>query len=333
MQGTLHEDEARLTSTRWSWLAASLAAGLLWAVPAQARQPGPTSAPALGPAEAQGEFARRVAIHGGRKLYLECRGTGSPTVVLEAGTGNLADIWSQPPAGPEQAVLPAVASFTRVCAYDRPGTFELPDGLLSRSDPVAMPRSARDIVLDLRALLRAAHVPGPYVLAGHSFGGMVVRLYATTYPRKIAGLVSIDAQNEDFADAYKELLTPEVYVASVLSPGPLPGLESYSAVERLDLPVSAAQMRQAQADTPLRRMPLVVLSHSRDLPNPFGFPPDWPIEALERVFQDSQNKLAELVPGARHVIATTSGHYIQLDQPELVTREIRRVVRAARRSR
>jgi len=159
---------------------------------------------------------------------------------------------------------------------------------------------------------------------------MVMRLYATTYPRKIAGLVSIDAQNEDFADAYKELLTPEVYVASVLNPGPLPGLESYSAVERLDLPVSAAQMRQAQADTPLRQMPLVVLSHSRDLPNPFGFPPGWPIEALERVFQDSQDKLAELVPGARHVIATTSGHYIQLDQPELVTREIRRVVRAAR---
>ena len=75
-------------------------------------------------------------------------------------------------------------------------------------------------------------------------------------------------------------------------------------------------MRQAQADTPLRRMPLVVLSHSKTLPNPFGFPPDWPVEALERAFQDSQDELAELVPGARHVIAARSGHYIQLDQPE-----------------
>jgi pimeloyl-ACP methyl ester carboxylesterase len=196
-----------------------------------------------------------------------------------------------------------------------------------------MPQSARDIVLDLRALLRAAHIRGPYVLVGHSFGGLVARLFATAYPRRIAGLVSIDAQNEDFADAYKELLTPAQYVASVLNPGPLPGLESYSAVERLDLPISAAQMRQAQADTPLRRMPLVVISHSQDLPNPFGFPPDWPLEALERAFQDSQDELAAIVPGARHVIATTSGHYIQLDQPELVTREIRRVVGAARRSR
>jgi pimeloyl-ACP methyl ester carboxylesterase len=293
---------------------------------------GRSSSPAGAPTAAHGYFARRVAIRGGRKLYLECRGSGSPTVVLEAGTGDRADVWSTAPSGPGQAVLPAVARFTRVCAYDRPGTYKSPEEL-SRSDPVAMPRSARDIVLDLRALLRAPPVPGPYVLAGHSFGGMVARLYATTHPRRIAGLVSIDAQNEDFAAAYKEFLTPEQYLAAVLNPSPPPGLESYSDVEVLDLPVSAAQTRQAQADTPLRRMPLVVLSHSRTLPNPFGFPPDWPIEALEQAFQDSQDELAELVPGARHVIAARSGHYIQLDQPKLVTREIRRVVKAARRER
>ncbi len=249
--------------------------------------------------------------------------------MLEAGTGDLAKIWSLAPFGPGRAVLPAVARFTRVCAYDRPGTYLLPDEL-SRSDPVAMPRGARDLVIDLRSLLHAAHVPGPYVLAGHSFGGMVARLYATAHPRKIAGLVSIDAQNENFAAAYKRFLSPEQYAAAVLNPGPPPGLEWYKAVERLNLEVSAAEMRQAQADTPLRRMPFVVLSHSKTLPNPFGFPPDWPIEALDRAFQHSQDKLAALVPGARHVIATKSGHYIQLDQPRLVTREIRKVVRAAR---
>jgi pimeloyl-ACP methyl ester carboxylesterase len=161
---------------------------------------------------------------------------------------------------------------------------------------------------------------------------MVARLYATTHRRRIAGLVSIDSQSEYFAAAYRELLPPEDYVAAILNPAPPPGLESYPHLERLDLPASAAQVQQAQADTPLRRMPLVVLSHSRTLPNPFGFPTSWPIEALEQAFQDSQNGLAALVPGARHVIATKSGHYIQLDQPKLVTREIRRVVRAARRS-
>jgi pimeloyl-ACP methyl ester carboxylesterase len=177
---------------------------------------------------AHGRFSGRVAIRGGRKLYLECRGRGSPTVVLEAGSGDLAQIWSEPPDGPGRAILPAVARFTRVCAYDRPGTYRLPD-TLSRSDPVAMPRTARDIVLDLRALL--AHVPGPYVLAGHSFGGMVARLYATTYPRRVAGLVSIDAQDKDFIAAYKEFFTPELYEAAVLNPQPPPGLENYSGVE------------------------------------------------------------------------------------------------------
>jgi pimeloyl-ACP methyl ester carboxylesterase len=194
-----------------------------------------------------------------------------------------------------------------------------------------MPRSARDIALDLRALLRAARVPGPYVLAGHSFGGMVARLYATSWPQDLAGLVSIDAQNPSFVAAYKALLTPEQYAAAVLDPGQPPGLEGYVAIERLGLEVSAAQMQQQQADTPMRRMPLTVLSHSRSLPNPFGFPADWPVVGLDQAFQRSQDQLAALAPGARHVIATGSGHYIQLDQPWLVTREIRRMVREARR--
>jgi len=289
----------------------------------------PSVAPAVAKERAHGSFRKRVAIHDGRKLFIACRGQGSPTVVLEAGTGDLGQVWSLPPFGPGKAVLPAVARFTRVCVYDRPGTYLLPDQF-SRSDPVAMPRTALDIARDLRALLRAAHVPGPYVLAGHSYGGLVARLFATIYPRRVAGLVSIDAQNEDFIAAYKKFLSPEQYLAAVLEPAPPAGLEDYTDVERLALEASGAQVEQAQADTPLRRMPFVVLSHSRDLPNPFGFPPDWPIDALDHAFQKSQDMLAELRPNARHVVAAKSGHYIQLDQPRLVTRQIRWVVRHAR---
>lgn len=285
--------------------------------------------PARAATPAHGRFSGRVAIPGGRRLFMECRGRGRPTVVLEAGTNDLGRIWSEPPVGAGSPVFPAVARFTRVCAYDRPGTYMLPD-TFSRSDPVAMPRTARDIVRDLHALLRASGIRPPYVLAGHSFGGMIARLYATNHPRLTAGLVSIDAQNEDFAAAYKELFTPEQYLAVVLNPQPPPGLD-YPDVELLDLAPSAAQIRQAQADTPLRRMPLAVLTHSRTLPNPFGFPPEFPIEALDRAFQDSQEMIAGLVRGARLVVARRSGHYIQLDQPKLVTREIRRVVAEVRR--
>lgn len=296
-----------------------------------AAAPSPASPGSAHPstAKADGALRKRVAIHDGRKLFIACRGQGSPTVVLEAGTGDLGRVWSMQPFGPGRAVLPAVARFTRVRVYDRPGTYLLPDRF-SRSDPVAMPRTALDIARDLRALLRAAHVPGPYVLVGHSYGGLVARLFATIYPRRVAGLVSIDAQNEDFIAAYKKYLSPEQYRAAVLDPAPPPGLEDYPDYERLALEASAAQVEQAQADTPLRRMPFVVLSHSRDLPNPFGFPPDWPIGELDHAFQQSQDMLAGLLPNARHVVAKRSGHYIQLDQPRLVTREIRRVVRRVR---
>jgi pimeloyl-ACP methyl ester carboxylesterase len=330
-----------------------LAAGLALATPAEAdwAERKRTSSPANPPSAVRGDFAGRVKIRGGRSLYLECRGTGRPTVLLESGLGNAADVWggpflvaaTDPAADPRRAVFPAVARFTRVCAYDRPGTVRLDPQTgqfkPSRSDPVAMPRTALDVARDLRALLRKARtlrgtgVRGPYVLAGHSVGGLTQRLYATLHPRRVAGLVLVDATPADYAAVLdellaNELLTPEQY-AAVAAQRPPPGLESYSAYERITLDASGAQMRQAQADTPLHRMPLVFLSLPR-----LQLPPDWQseaIEAMERMYRAAQNKLGKLVPGARHVIATRSGHYIQIDQPKLVIDGIRRVVRKARR--
>jgi hypothetical protein len=93
--------------------------------------------------------------------------------VLEAGFRTRADLWSDDliqPEAPRTMVFPGVAAFSRVCAYDRPGTTTVIEGELlpSRSDPVAMPRTAAESVDDLHALLEAADVPGPYVLVGHS---------------------------------------------------------------------------------------------------------------------------------------------------------------------
>jgi pimeloyl-ACP methyl ester carboxylesterase len=154
---------------------------------------------ALGPAAihaaVSGEFAGLVDIGGGRKIYLECRGTGSPTVVLVAGLRASAEDWSIVDK-PTSAVFPEAAKFTRVCAYDRPGTpvGEKP----SRSDPVRQPTTARDAVAYLPALLRAASEAGPYVLVGYSYGGLVVRLFASTYPEDVSGLVLVELSPRGF---------------------------------------------------------------------------------------------------------------------------------------
>src|SRR5437660_9599256 len=109
-----------------------------------------------------------VDIGGGRKMYLTCHGTGSPTVVLVSGLKASADDWNIAEKS-ASAVFPEVSKLTRVCSYDRPGTpvGEKP----SRSDPVPQPTTAKDAVADLHALLSAAGETGPYVLVGHSYGG------------------------------------------------------------------------------------------------------------------------------------------------------------------
>ena len=198
-----------------------------------------------------GDFDGLVDIGNGRHLYLTCRGSGSPTVLLEAGAGNNAQIWEQlalPPGSTAEAVFPAVAGFTRVCAYDRPGTM-LDETRLSRSDPVPGPRSADAIVADLHALIEAAGLERPLVLAGHSFGGLVVRLYANTYPADVAGLVLIDAGHEAYYQGLQDLLSPEQY-AAVFDP---PETEDDLAFESLDPLTSAGRSSPRRPHRPSGR--------------------------------------------------------------------------------
>src|SRR5215212_630050 len=148
------------------------------------------------------DFTGLVDIGGGRKMYMTCRGTGSPTVVLVSGLGNAADIWSVT-ADPknERPVFDEVAGFTRVCAYDRPGTIRVTDDdKPSPSTPVEQPTSAKPAAADLDALLGASGEPAPYVLVGHSFGGPIIRLYAGAHPDSMGGLVLVDALSEDLPD-------------------------------------------------------------------------------------------------------------------------------------
>ncbi len=280
-----------------------------------------------------GDSGGLVDIGGGRKIYLECRGTGSPTVVLVAGLRGSAEDWNIA-AKPGPRVFPEIAKFTRVCVYDRPGTpvGEEP----SRSDPVPQPTAATNGVADLHALLRAAGETGPYVLAAHSYGGLIGRLYASTYPDQVAGLVLVDALSEGLQDAE----TPEQWaIQRKLIEGDVrEGVAEYPALERIDVDSSFDQLRAAP---PLRQMPLIVLSADRgwgpqvpamikagivpaDVPPDFGYVTD---AAQKR----AHARLAKLVQNAKHVTNTNSGHEIQKEQPQLVIDAIREVVDAVRR--
>jgi len=247
---------------------------------------------------------------GGRRLFLRCVGHGSPTVVFEGGlTTDWYDLQNQ------------LSGFTRVCSYDHP------NGPWSRSDPAPTPRTARDYVADLHALLRVARVPGPYVLAGHSNGGLFTQLYASIHPGQVAGLVLIDAVHPAYHQRrlamLKPLVPPEVWQAfrrDAMTPQP-----RLLDPERLDIWTSERQTWVALRHTPLRPMPLVVLAHGR--PEDPGAPF---VEQDERLWRQLQRELAHLVPGGRLVVATNSGHDIQHQQPELVLDAIGDVVQAVR---
>lgn len=116
---------------------------------------------------------------GGHRLHLHCTGSGGPTVVLQPGGGDFSTVMAW--------IAPAVADQTRVCVYDRPGR--------GWSDPTGRPQDATETATELHTLLERGKVPGPYVLAGHSFGGLYVLAYADRYPEDVAGMVLVDSTN------------------------------------------------------------------------------------------------------------------------------------------
>jgi pimeloyl-ACP methyl ester carboxylesterase len=297
--------------------------------------------PARGSSGHNKGFAGLVDIGGGRKIYMECRGKGSPTVVFVSGAGDRTETWNKTLDPSEPAVLPAISETNRVCAYDRPGTY-LVDGEgeedfhPSRSDPAPQPTTLQDAVDDLHALLGASGERGPYVLVGHSMGGAISKLYASEYPRDVSGLVLIDYTPYEARRA----LTDEQwgYWKVLLGNPPKEAIDLYKAVERFD---HQRNLGQALAAASLKPMPLIVLSSDE----PYDLLPyvengTLPLTAdqaerfgklLFRSILEARANLVGQVPGARHITDTHSGHYIHQEQPELVIDSVREVVEAARK--
>lgn len=258
---------------------------------------------------------------GGYRLHLTCVGTGSPTVVIEYGWGDSSASWSR-------SVQPEVARTTRVCTYDHAGT--------GWSEAGPMPRTSWQLAQELHTLLRRGQVPGPYVLVGHSLGGATVRVFAHEYAADVAGVVLIDSmsprQATQSASATPSETTGQSSGLSLptlparigvlrLLAGPL-GLDPLTVTPRAMQTTldegrgMGASLAQAGAVTTFGDLPLIVLSRGLDTD------PTW---------QQMQAELLQLSTNSRQLIADTSGHNIQMDQPEAAVGAIVTMVTLLRR--
>ena len=291
--------------------------------------PGSAAAQAV-PSPTEGDFAGSVDIGDGRSLWLECRGKGSPTVILENGLRSRGDFWSTAldATTPTPYVLPGIAAFTRVCTYDRPGT-TLGTEAFSRSTPVPMPRTARDTVSDLDRLIRNAGLEGPFVLAGHSTGGLIARLYAAAHPRQVAALVQVDALTEDLDRFFTDA---QMAAFDDLNNGPIEGLD-YPDLERVLFRPSFAELRRALRRQPLANIPVSVITRGLPVELPAGLPAGLTTDVLVRVWAQAQARLARLTPRTRQTIAARSSHYVMFSEPGLIIREVERIVESVRRGR
>jgi pimeloyl-ACP methyl ester carboxylesterase len=288
---------------------------------------------------------KRDVVLGHTSIEYALKGTGGPVVVFEAGLGGGMDTWAP--------VFDAVSTFTTVFAYNRRGYGEsgkpigsskalrgseiaktagevvldavLPGAstiatagtIASRADEDSGPREGGVIVSELYQVLEKAEVKPPYLLVGHSLGGLYVSLFARLHPKDIAGVVLVDAMHPEQIDRCQQYLPakecdPQCYPWWVkmlikLMPG----------VIRAEMAGTTETGREIRAAGPLPAVPLIVISH--------GKPPADKSDR-ERMWAALQQDLVDESTCGTHIIARKSGHNIQSDEPDLVIEAIRDIV-------
>jgi len=290
----------------------------------------------------------------GQRLHVSCAGTGAPVVLFEAGIAASSLSWTH--------VQPAVARFTRACAYDRAG--------LGWSDPATRPRSVERMIVELRAVAAHAAPAEPVVLVGHSFGSFLALVYAMKYPSDVSGLVLLDPPTEwqQLTGARARLVWGGIQLSRVgeclarlglvrgslaLLTGGAPG--AARTFLRLFGPAAARTVEHLVGE--VRKLPpdvhpvvqtlwcepkcfrgmaqhLGALREAGAAAAGVSSLPDFPLVVLSGRDQpahivEAHQALARLSARGRHVIATGSGHWMHLDEPELVVESVREVVELA----
>jgi pimeloyl-ACP methyl ester carboxylesterase len=290
---------------------------------------------------------RLVDVGGGRRIQLDCRGHGSPTVVLESGLdtyGSLA--WA--------AVHDSIALTTRVCAYSRAG--------IMWSDAAAKLWTSGDAALDLHAALAAGGETGPWIIVAHSLGGPYTMIFTKMYPADVAGLVFVDASHPDqfvrFREATGKMLLPSptmVHIGAAvawsglvrLMPSPPMSVawpEPIRLVTPSFVPVSVRALAREIEGIPatleaaaglhsLDARPLVVLTAGRSKSDvelrEMSLTPAQG-ERLAAASRALQNDLATWSRRSRHEVVPDASHYIQFDRPGVVINAVREVVSTVR---
>lgn len=274
----------------------------------------------------------QIFLVDGHAMRIDCSGSGSPAIILDAGLGNDGLIWG--------GVQPALAKTTRVCSYDRAG--------FGWSDTLPPPRDADHIAAELHGLLAAAHVSGPVVLMGHSIAGIYIRDYATRYPGNVVGLIFVDgstplqnrnrifqAHPDPGPSRFGALLKKTAIAAGLPRllgecSRPFPGFGAQAATLQAedqchDRSAAVARERESLDRSGEETMhtgdygtlPILIFSQDPAHTATQGQP-----EAVAREWNQMQEELKLLSTRSRRIIAKGSSHYIQGDRPDLIEREV-----------
>lgn len=286
--------------------------------------------------------AQRLVDIGGRRMNIYCTGSGSPTVILDAGLGGSTDVW--------RFVQSSIAKQTRTCSYDR--------AAMGFSDPANSPRDAAAVVSDLHALLTAAQIAPPYILVGHSIAGLYDRLYADRFRNEIAGMVLVDpvppdesrtgegssyatcaaaAENHQLtpnSTTFKQcgLLTSDELSAKCQTDGPaqcqLDELDNAHASSPFVWKAIASEADSygrsstevVHEERTYGSLPLTVLTRG-NTDGPFA---EW------KVWKFAHEHIAALSTAGKDVLVPGSGHGIQIERPDVVISAVDAVLRQAR---
>jgi len=249
------------------------------------------------------DLGRAVPALEGRHLYLDCRGSGSPTIVLEAGMGADARSWG--------SVFPRLARTTRTCAYSRANRWG--------SDPRG-PHTVAEAAADLRSALAAAGERAPYLLVGHSLGDVYVRVFAGRDRADVAGLVLVDGFAPDRFRGLISLAPPEL--AARWQANLDANIRSVEAIERISWAASEAELGAVD----LGDLPVEVVV----VPQPFSTDPFVPDDDRGRLEAAWQSGNATFSTRTRVTLAEGAGHNVQWDRPDLVIEAAERIVAVAR---